>query len=195
MTIKKLFKSAYRSAFSLLIFKHKKWLFHCYYELIINPFTPKISLVILITVCHIILVILIGKFGNEFTNNPLLMLLFILITCLLDIVLILWGEILSWSFKGVKRFITLKSKISSMLLNVIKKPHKVVTNNEGNNTSTNLQRKELKISWLHGSLYICDVNYITEVIIYTHHIHVQKCFWLIVPHEGNTIYLTCFTKR
>ena len=91
------------------------------------------------------------------------MLLFILITCLLDIVLILWGEILSWSFKGVKRFITLKSKISSMLLNVIKKPHKVVTNNKGNNTSTNLQRKELKINWLHGSLYICDVNYITEV--------------------------------
>ena len=89
MTIKKLFKSAYRSAFSLLIFKHKKWLFHCYYELIINPFTPKISLVILITVCHIILVMLIGKFGNEFTNNPLLMLLFILITCLLDIALIL----------------------------------------------------------------------------------------------------------
>ena len=104
-------------------------------------------------------------------------------------------KILSWSFKGVKRFITLKSKISSMLLNVIKKPHKVVTNNKGNNTSTNLQRKELKISWLHGSLYICDVNYITEVIIYTHHKHVQKCFWLIVPHEGNTIYLTCLTKR
>lgn len=50
-----------------------------------------------------------------------------------------------------------------MLLNVIKKPHKVVTNNKGNNTSTNLQRKELKINWLHGSLYICDVNYITEV--------------------------------
>ena len=44
-----------------------------------------------------------------------------------------------------------------MLLNVIKKPHKVVTNNEGNNTSTNLQRKELKISWLHRSLYICNV--------------------------------------
>ena len=50
-----------------------------------------------------------------------------------------------------------------MLLNVIKKPHKVVTNNKGNNTSTNLQRKELKISWLHRSLYICNVNYITEV--------------------------------
>ena len=50
-----------------------------------------------------------------------------------------------------------------MLLNVIKKSHKVVTNNKGNNTSTNLQRKELKISWLHRSLYICNVNYITEV--------------------------------
>ena len=45
-----------------------------------------------------------------------------------------------------------------MLLYVIKKPHKVVTNNEGNNTSTNLQRKELKISWLHKSLYICNVS-------------------------------------
>ena len=25
-------------------------------------------------------------------------------------------------------------------------------------------------------------------IIYMHHIHVQKCFWLIVTHEGNTIH-------
>ena len=45
-----------------------------------------------------------------------------------------------------------------MLLNVIKKPHKVVTNNKGNNTSTNLQRNEFKISWLHRSLYICNVS-------------------------------------
>ena len=31
---------------------------------------------------------------------PLLIFFFILITCLLDIILILWGEILSWSFMG-----------------------------------------------------------------------------------------------
>ena len=33
---------------------------------------------------------------------PYLIFFFIIITCLLDLVLILWGEILSWSLMGVK---------------------------------------------------------------------------------------------
>ena len=43
-----------------------------------------------------------GEVDIASTNNPLLIFFFILITCLFDIVMILWGEILSWSFMGVK---------------------------------------------------------------------------------------------
>ena len=38
---------------------------------LINPFTPKISIVILFTVCCTILVMLFGEFGLGSTNNPL----------------------------------------------------------------------------------------------------------------------------
>ena len=37
----------------------------------VNPFTPKISKVILLTVCYTILVMLFGEFGLGSTNNPL----------------------------------------------------------------------------------------------------------------------------
>ena len=57
----------------------------------INPLIPRISLVILLTACYTVLVI-----------SPLTNIFFILITCLLDIVLILLGEIMSWSLIGVK---------------------------------------------------------------------------------------------
>ena len=64
-------------------------------------------LVILLTVHHAILVIPIPiswEFGIGSAANPLLKFFFILITCLLDIVLILYGEILSWSLMRVKGF-------------------------------------------------------------------------------------------
>ena len=48
---------------------------------------------------------LVGEFGIESTYNPLRFFFFILITYLLDIALILIGEILSWSLMGVKGFI------------------------------------------------------------------------------------------
>ena len=51
------------------------------------PFNSKISLVILLTVCHTILVMLVWRIRS--TNNPLIdIFFFTLITCLLDIVLI-----------------------------------------------------------------------------------------------------------
>ena len=70
-------------------------------------FQDLIYLVILLTVHHAILVIPIPiswEFGIGSAANPLLKFFFILITCLLDIVLILYGEILSWSLMGVKGF-------------------------------------------------------------------------------------------
>ena len=74
-------------------------------------FQDLIYLVMLLTVHHAILVIQIPipipiswEFGIGSAANPLLKFFFILITCLLDIVLILYGEILSWSLMGVKGF-------------------------------------------------------------------------------------------
>ena len=70
-------------------------------------FQDLIYLVILLTVHHAILVIPIPiswEFGIGSAANPLLKFFFILITCLLDIVLILYGEILSWSLMRVKGF-------------------------------------------------------------------------------------------
>ena len=44
---------------------------NCKMHALINPFTPKISIVILFTVCCTILVMLFGEFGLGSTNNPL----------------------------------------------------------------------------------------------------------------------------
>ena len=76
----------------------------------INPLTPKISSVILLTVCHTVLVMLVLRIWYcRSTNNPLIDIFsIILITCLLDIVLISKGEILSWSLMGVKGLKILK---------------------------------------------------------------------------------------
>ena len=72
------------------------------YALNINPFTPKISLLILLNDCH-------NSYDFSSENLlldqliiPWLIFLFILITFLHDIVWKLWGEILSWSLMGVK---------------------------------------------------------------------------------------------
>ena len=35
-----------------------------------NPLTPKISLVILLTVCHTVLLMLVGEFGIGSTSSP-----------------------------------------------------------------------------------------------------------------------------
>ena len=64
----------------------------------INPLTPKISLVILLTVCHTILVMLVWRIGIGSINNPLLDILlyshhFYAWYCI---------EILSWSLMGGK---------------------------------------------------------------------------------------------
>ena len=56
-----------------------------------SPFTPKISLVILLTVCHTILQILFGKFGVGSTNN------------LLIDVFLLSHHLLVWYFIGTVR--------------------------------------------------------------------------------------------
>ena len=69
-----------------------------------NPLTPKISFVILLTVCRTILLYYISQ-KNLVSNQlviPQLRFLFILITCLYDIVQIQLGEILFWSHTGVK---------------------------------------------------------------------------------------------
>ena len=44
---------------------------NCKMHALIYPFTPKISIVILFTVCCTILVMLFGEFGLGSTNNPL----------------------------------------------------------------------------------------------------------------------------
>ena len=69
-----------------------------------NPFTPRISLVILLTVCHIVVMMSAWRIWywiNYWFPNWYFFLT--LITCVLDVVLILWGEILSWSFMGDSR--------------------------------------------------------------------------------------------
>ena len=38
----------------------------------VNPFTPKISLTILLTFCHTILMMLFGEFGIGSTDNDLI---------------------------------------------------------------------------------------------------------------------------
>ena len=63
-------------------------------QALLNPLTPMISLAILLTVSHTVLVMLVWRIGIRSTYNPLtdICIFFILITCLLDIVLILLGE-------------------------------------------------------------------------------------------------------
>ena len=74
-----------------------------------NPFTPKISLVILLTVCNTILHYEInsGKLVLDQLIIPWLIFFFILITCLLDIVLILQWENLFWSLMRAKELMVL----------------------------------------------------------------------------------------
>ena len=69
----------------------------------IDLFTPKISLVILLPVCYTISCdVSLENLVSDQLIIPELIFFFILVTCLLDIVWILWGEILSWSLMGVK---------------------------------------------------------------------------------------------
>ena len=63
----------------------------------LNPFTLKISYVILLTVFIQISCFYFGEFAIGSSYNPLIGFYFILINCLLDIILKLYGEILSWS--------------------------------------------------------------------------------------------------
>ena len=46
-----------------------------------------------------------GEFGIGATKLSKLIFLFILITCMIDIVSILWGEIMSWSLNGIKQLV------------------------------------------------------------------------------------------
>ena len=69
-------------------------------EVYINPLTPKISLVILLTVCHTVLVMLIWRIWYRINlQSPNW---YFSLFSSLDIVLISQGEILSWSLMGVK---------------------------------------------------------------------------------------------
>ena len=64
-------------------------------EVYINPLTPKISLVILLTVCHTVLVMLIWRIWYRINlQSPNW---YFSLFSSLDIVLISQGEILSWS--------------------------------------------------------------------------------------------------
>ena len=60
---------------------------------------------------------------------PWLIIFFIHMTCLLDIAFILWGEILSWSFMGVKGLIQVGQQITCVMfvhniwLNSLKEKH------------------------------------------------------------------------
>ena len=54
-----------------------------------DPFTPKVSLVILLTVCHTVLVMLVWRIWYWINLYSLSFYFFIIISCLLDIVLIL----------------------------------------------------------------------------------------------------------
>ena len=64
-----------------------------------STLNPKISLIILLTVCYTIYVMLVWRIWNWINH---MIFFFILITCLLDIVPILSGEILSRSLVGLK---------------------------------------------------------------------------------------------
>ena len=56
----------------------------------LNPLTPKILLIILLTISHKVLVMLVWRIWHWITNNPqIAIFFFILITHLVDIVLIL----------------------------------------------------------------------------------------------------------
>ena len=69
-------------------------------------FHPRISLVILLSIYHSILLFLVHIIIMVLDQPkiPLLIFFFILITCLIDMVLILWGEILSWSLMEVQGY-------------------------------------------------------------------------------------------
>ena len=80
---------------------------------------------------------------------------FILITCLLDIVLILWGEILSWSVMGVKG------------LRWESRKHFVVVTEEGNiYLFIRLYQRTLKRKHLtqHGKLFVNIFSYALQYI-------------------------------
>ena len=70
-----------------------------------NPLTPKISLVILLTVSHTVLVMIVleNLVLDQFNSQTDIFFLFSSLVCLI-FVLIMYGEILSWSlmeFKGL----------------------------------------------------------------------------------------------
>ena len=59
------------------------------YKQTVNPFASLISFVILLTVCHVIILMLFCFFGIGSINKTLIeIFFFLLVTCLLDIVLI-----------------------------------------------------------------------------------------------------------
>ena len=71
--------------------------------ILINPLTPKISLVILPTVCLKVLMISIGRIWYWINlSSPDWVFIFILPTSQLDSVLMLKGEIQSWWLMGIK---------------------------------------------------------------------------------------------
>ena len=78
-----------------------------------NPLTPKISWVILLSVCPTIYVVSLENLELDQPIIPLSIFFFILVTCLLDILLIMQGEILSRSLArhkgliGQKKFVQL----------------------------------------------------------------------------------------
>ena len=72
-------------------------------EIMIYTFTSKISLAILLTFYHTVIMMLLRRIWYWISSwIPSLISSFILITCLLDIVLMLWGEILFWSLIRVE---------------------------------------------------------------------------------------------
>ena len=58
--------------YSLNLFSYFNLCLLLHHKLYINPLTPKISLVILLTVCQTVLVMLAGESGFESTYNPLI---------------------------------------------------------------------------------------------------------------------------
>ena len=89
-----------------------------YRDVSINLFTATTSWLILLTICQTILKTLVREFGIGSTGNLLTDIFLYFIICLLDNVLILWGEILSWSLMRVKG---LKECSSSYSLDVSKR--------------------------------------------------------------------------
>ena len=63
----------------------------CWHFPIVNPFTPQISVVILLTVCHTKLTMLLymyfGEFGIVSISNPFVIFLLILVNFLLALIL------------------------------------------------------------------------------------------------------------